>query len=69
MQLLLIPEFICDAGDAGTPSPLWGYFGRKLFMISSLRDDTVCKILITDGLRAKYCKQTSYGINSSLRAE
>jgi hypothetical protein len=39
----------------GTPSPR-GYLGRKVLVFISLQRVTVCKILITDELLAKYYK-------------
>jgi hypothetical protein len=40
----------------GTPSPLRGYFARKLFRIMALEMGCACKLLIPDGLLAKYYK-------------
>jgi hypothetical protein len=36
------------------PSPLRGYFARKLFAILRIDGYTVCKIFIANGLRLKY---------------
>jgi hypothetical protein len=43
----------------GVPPPPSGYFGRKILVFSNLHRVGVCKIFITDGLRAKYLKSIS----------
>src|SRR5260370_1151250 len=43
----------------GTPSPLGGYFGRKILLFNTLQGVSVCKILAVKGLRLKYSIETS----------
>jgi hypothetical protein len=38
----------------GYPPPPWGYFGRKFIVFNGLNGTCVCKIVITNGLPAKY---------------
>jgi hypothetical protein len=45
---------------AGTPLPTLGYLARKILIFNGLQQVGVCKILIADGLRAKYFLSMSY---------
>jgi hypothetical protein len=55
MLLFLSPGLLGDL-SGGTPLPpsLGGYFGDKILVFNGLQGVGVCKILITNGLAAKY---------------
>ena len=50
-------EALSEPISLGTPSPLLP--ARKLLIFSDLRLACACKIFITNGLRPKYCIETS----------
>jgi hypothetical protein len=50
-------------GHRRVPPPPPGYLARKAIVISLLEALTICKILITSGLAAKYCQTRGYGLS------
>src|SRR6266478_918362 len=59
-----IRSFLAFPGSV--PPPLWGYLGRKILVFNGLQRGGGCKILVTNGLCAKYLLSMRYGLDRVL---